>query len=61
MLRVVAEGTNASLYHGFIELLYGVRNLIVHGTLSPFDQANEEVLESAYKILDLLVVEVSKT
>ena len=61
MLRVVAEGKNASLYHGFIELLYGVRNLIVHGTLSPFDQANEEVLESAYKILDLLVVEISKT
>lgn len=61
MLRVVMESTNASLYQGFIELLYAVRNLIVHGTLSPFDQANEEVLESAYKILDSLVVEISKT
>jgi hypothetical protein len=61
MLRVVTEGTSASVYHGFIELLYSVRNLIVHGTLSPFDQTNEEVLESAYKILDSLVVEISKT
>ena len=61
MLRVVTEGARSTIYHGFLELLYSVRNLIAHGALSPFDPANQELLEATYKVLDLLILDLSET
>jgi hypothetical protein len=60
MLRVQSEGSYSGIYAGFIELLYCVRNLIVHGELSPIDPENEDLIEAAYKILDKLLFEVGK-